>query len=169
MKKLFKIFLFILAFPTSSLACDLNKILFDKNYKKVSEEYKVTSDVLDANYFEANTRGENICDELKNAEVTLIFVNEKLGGIKINGYNLDEITYYNLVVDSFEKPVNEPNLDKLVGSFATYFDSENLYTTYKISKGDKYQESINIFSKKYIAEIDKSNTSEEVDEGKNKN
>ncbi len=168
MKKIFKIFLFvlvlILSISANVMACDFSEksLGLNKNYQKIFVDKNIKQDVSSEKYSEVNIRGSEICDDIKNAEVTIIITNSKIAGIKIDNYDSDSNIIYDIALKSFGSPANPPNFEKISIGYATYFDSENIYATYKYSKsGDKMDESILIMERDLMAKIDENNTPEE--------
>lgn len=171
MKRFFKIFIFILvlilSISANVLACEFTEenLGLNKKYNKFLAKKNIEQDVLSEKYYEVNIRGTDICDDLKKAEVTVFITDSEIAGVKINRYDSSDKIIYQMAVSSFGEPANIPNFEKIKGVYADFFDSGNMYSTYKYSKSDDgIDESILIMSKDLMGKIDKNNKTKETDE-----
>ncbi|MDX1949085.1 MAG: hypothetical protein SFT90_01130 [Rickettsiales bacterium] len=151
MKKTIKIFFIIISLMSfnQAFACDLGLLPFGKEYKNILEKYKIETEIYDRKNFELNTRGQKICSQLKNYQVSFLFIDKKFSSIRIENLEKANFKLYKIIAENYGEPINKPNLASVDNSYASYIDIEDYYISYKNSLKDKHEMAI-ITPKKYL-------------------
>ncbi len=136
MKYLF-ILIALILIPNSSYAddekCSLKDVGLGREFSEISKQYNLHNDLRNDRKYTKNIRGKDICKALGNAEVSLIFVSNKLVQIEIYDRS-SQRKILNLAINNFGTPLKMP-ADDSGKSFSTMWDKEDfvlVYSTFNV-------------------------------------
>lgn len=111
--------------------CDLKNLGINKKFNEINKKYNLDSDFVGTKFYSKNIRGKALCDDLKGAEVTLFFTDDKLAQIEIflksNSKKLFEVAVSNF--GEADKMPNEKAGE--VKNFATRWEDKKSIITYR--------------------------------------
>lgn len=164
-----KILLFITLLFSSQAAfadCSLNDIGLGKSYSEMKTKYKLNNDFVGTNKYYKNIRGNKLCPTLEGAEVSILFLQDKIAQIQIYKRS-GQTVLMDAAFNSFGTPEKLPNKDDPeLRSYSTFWANDKNVAAYSFGFSDGiFTEKLSMQNKDLSDEFIKFATTDENKKG----
>jgi hypothetical protein len=133
MKKFLLMLTLVFSANAAFADCNIKNIGLGKNFSELKEKYKMNNDFVGSNKYYKNIRGKEICPALEGAEVSILFLKDKMAQILIYKKTSNSVVL-DIASNNFGKPEKLPNKDDPeLDSYSTFWDDNENAMAYSFS------------------------------------